>query len=455
MKIKPVDVWVIVAKDGSISSAHCTCMAGNSEVCSHVGAILFAAEYANTMKQSRSCTDVKAAWAVPSLSSNIAVVPVKKMDWGKSSAIYEDRAIPAMSSTDKEKMMKDLEDLGHSSALMRIVEPFASKISEENIKILPSLFNIFREDNVNKSYGELIQTGEAVNLNLSEDEINAIETATRKQNKIENWYIQRAGRITASNFKAVCRTHKRTPSLSLLKIICYPTRVLFSTKATLWGISHEDVAVEKYERKMVKECHSSFIVNKVGLIISKKWPQLGASPDRLVYCECCGGGCLEVKCPYLLHVNNVGTIQEYLEMKNSCLIKDGDRITLHKSHSYYYQVQMQIFVTQLLCCDFVVWSPRIFFKERIFPDHEFWNENNKIALKYHSEVIMPELLGRYFTEKAGTGNIAHHCICNGLDDGRPMIQCDRDDCERGWYHFQCVGLVDIPNMPWFCPECNI
>ncbi|KAK5648187.1 hypothetical protein RI129_003079 [Pyrocoelia pectoralis] len=68
MSEKSLDTWVIVNEDGSIRTAHCTCMAGSSEICSHVGAILYAAEYAAKTKETVSCTDTKATWPVPAIS---------------------------------------------------------------------------------------------------------------------------------------------------------------------------------------------------------------------------------------------------------------------------------------------------------------------------------------------------------------------------------------------------
>ena len=37
-------------------------------------------------------------------------------------------------------------------------------------------------------------------------------------------------------------------------------------------------------------------MSSCGLVLS--YPFLGASPDGLVLCECCGTGALELKCPY-------------------------------------------------------------------------------------------------------------------------------------------------------------
>lgn len=73
----------------------------------------------------------------------------------------------------------------------------------------------------------------------------------------------------------------------------------------LWGIRNEGNDVECYKQHMEAEGHENLNINLVGLLVNVKWPQFGASPDRLVFCECCLRGCLEVKCPYLLEINNI------------------------------------------------------------------------------------------------------------------------------------------------------
>ena len=46
--------------------AHCTCMAGAEEACSHIGALLFTTE-ANTMtKRQHSCRSLLCSWLLPS-----------------------------------------------------------------------------------------------------------------------------------------------------------------------------------------------------------------------------------------------------------------------------------------------------------------------------------------------------------------------------------------------------
>ena len=59
-----------------------------------------------------------------------------------------------------------------------------------------------------------------------------IEEETKQQSKSVIWYQQRAGRITASNFKASIKTSIENPSKSLVTKICDPVSVKFTTQAT-------------------------------------------------------------------------------------------------------------------------------------------------------------------------------------------------------------------------------
>ena len=59
-----------------------------------------------------------------------------------------------------------------------------------------------------------------------------LETETRGQSSKKSWFLHRAGRITASNFKSVVVTNPCMPSQSLIKRICYPEAFKFTTAAT-------------------------------------------------------------------------------------------------------------------------------------------------------------------------------------------------------------------------------
>ncbi|KAJ8976855.1 hypothetical protein NQ317_012979 [Molorchus minor] len=116
--------------------------------------------------------------------------------------------------------------------------------------------------------------------------------------------------------------------------------------------------------------------------------------------------------------------EEFAKKKSTCLVyHNEDEFSLDKNHSYYYQMQLQMFVTNAKYCDF-----------------EFFNECLEKSLDFHKYVIKPELLSKFFTTKCGAEKIETWCICKKPDDVRPMLRCDNEDCKIGWFHFDCIGL---------------
>lgn len=84
MNDKNLKVWIILLSDGAISSAHCTCMAGLGEVCSHSAAILFALNSGHMTKKQESCTDKLSTWPVPKVGKKVIPGKISEMNWGKT-----------------------------------------------------------------------------------------------------------------------------------------------------------------------------------------------------------------------------------------------------------------------------------------------------------------------------------------------------------------------------------
>jgi hypothetical protein len=224
-------VWILCRDDGSVETGHCTCMAGAGKVCSHVGAVLFALEYINTEKTTTSCTDVRALWKIPKVSK-VEYQSLKRMDFGRIIACHKlaHQTIPQIGHEEMVDMLRDIQEGGSSSVLLRVVEPFASTF--ETVK-----------DPVQNLYKELYKKEYEV---LQYDELLQIAT---------------------------------------------------QTKATMWGINHEDNALSAYKEYSIP-FHEGLRVEKVGLWLNPRYPQFGGSSDGMVFCECCGRGCIEVKCPF-------------------------------------------------------------------------------------------------------------------------------------------------------------
>ena len=71
--------WVAAEKCGAIICSHCTCMAGLGGVCSHIAALLFAAEAHNRLKDTSS-TSQPCAWLSPNMQ-NVAYAPISDINF--------------------------------------------------------------------------------------------------------------------------------------------------------------------------------------------------------------------------------------------------------------------------------------------------------------------------------------------------------------------------------------
>ena len=136
---------------------------------------------------------------------------------------------------------------------------------------------------------------------------------------------------------------------SISKNICYSDTFAFTSKQTTYGCKHESQAKEKYFKSTIKD-HSKLEVIDSGLVLNPKWPHIGASPDGIVWCECCGRGALEIKCPYCHQGESIDKAATH--DKKFCLKKIDGSLSLDKTHAYYYQVQTQMFVCDVSYCEF-------------------------------------------------------------------------------------------------------
>lgn len=156
------------------------------------------------------------------------------------------------------------------------------------------LSDLYKKDHLSVGYSGLLQLAKNTEISITSEQIKAVEVKTRHQTESRLWFRMRAGRITASKFKSTCSTDPAAPSKSLIMSVCYPELFQFSTAATKWGCQHEKLALEIYSETRKRD-HQGLKLSTCGLFISADYPFLGASPDGLVECKCCGQGTCEVK----------------------------------------------------------------------------------------------------------------------------------------------------------------
>ena len=84
---------------------------------------------------------------------------------------------------------------------------------------------------------------------------------------------------------------------SLVKTICYPESTRFYSKACDYILTCEADALHMHKDSM-QATHDFFELKKCGLVLDSENPFIGASPDGIISCSCCGEGVVEVKCPF-------------------------------------------------------------------------------------------------------------------------------------------------------------
>ena len=487
---KPLKPWVAVEKCGTIICAHCTCMAGLGEACSHIAALLFAAETHTKILQDTSCTSRPCSWLSPNMA-NVHFAPIAEIDFSspivKRKKMMEvdkvsqrkslDPSVPSPTEDELKILYDNLSKSKTKPAILSIVSGYAHMYEIDHSVLSLPLSSLFNSTCLNMSYIDLLAKSETVfeSLAISEEQCKNIEVSTRAQANCKLWFHFRAGRITASKFKAACHTDFTQPSQSLIKSICYPNSGKFTSKATQWGCEHEKMARKEYMEKIQFD-HTNFTIKDVGLVIDHHYPFLGASPDGYIECLCCGPGVIEIKCPFSCRNKS---ISEATVGTSFCLETGPDDKYITKPlHSYHYQVQLQMKLCHVLYCDFVIWLKDELTVLRINLDENFVAKAIRNATIFYKYGVLPELVGKWYTktasmstqstmdseqvqlqvvlnEESPKSNNRKWCYCNE-DESGDMIACDNDQCVIQWFHLTCLRISKehIPTGKWYCPDCR-
>ena len=135
--------------------------------------------------------------------------------------------------------------------------------------------------------------------------------------------------------------------------------------------------------------HKSASITQSGLFIDHDHPFLGASPDGIVSCKCCGNGLLEIKCSFT-HQNK--TPYEVCEDNHYHVYADeNNEMRLKTSSSWYIQIQAQLGVCKRKWCDFVLFTKKGHAVDRIMFDNELYREIIQKSRKFFERYIMNSL----------------------------------------------------------------
>ncbi|XP_045180321.2 uncharacterized protein LOC123539668 [Mercenaria mercenaria] len=465
--------WVAVSNNGQISAAHCNCMAGLAESCSHIAAVLFKVEAAVRLGYTKTaCTDELCKWN-QDFVKKVTPEPISKINFFTEKAINKakhrnkKRKIIHQQATEEEKQnfLSSLKNLKNKPVVLSCFSGYSddfhwSKKPKRDPKLPLPLTSLYKEENLLLQPAELGQKCENFlnDMKLTDEEINFVNITTAGQSSNMVWHEQRTGRITSSTVHAIIRTDPNNPSKCAVDQICNPRKTPLQTEAIKWGNEHEESGLKSYRQVLnfSNQGHVNINMKNEGFQISKERPYLGASADSIMSCDCHGKRIVEVKCPFSAKDKD---LQAFLTNAD-CYIQNNK---LKRTHKYFSQVQLQMYVYNVEVCDFVVWAPKFVFVTHVQRDDEFITEMlEKCDLMYLS-CILPELLTRkqshgnsktYECEKDAEQPSKLYCLCQKPEDDQKYVGCDNPDCSVQWFHLHCLKLKREPKGFWLCPRCK-
>lgn len=241
-------------------------------------------------------------------------------------------------------------------------------------------------DEVNQFYEEL---AELINPDRQPYEV----PNTEMQHLSHKWQEIRELLFTASIAKQVASLSSPEAKMNFLRRKLYD--VVKVTKAMQYGIDNEDKARAKYMKKKEEE-DAGVMFNRSGLWVDQDYPFLGCTPDDIVIPS--GNQprhLVEYKCLYVVRSIHPKDFHKHLDAGRKSRFPLGiknNKLYLKRTHSHFYQVQMQMGITQTTLCDYVVWSRKGTVIVKVHFDADFWASLKKVLIFRHRNLFAVEYI---------------------------------------------------------------
>ena len=347
----------------NIKSTECECPRGEFK-CSHAAAMFIYGIH------NLSRTDVECQWrrkktvATVQAASQMFPLPENKKDYSPLSR--------APRNEDREWLYRQLRQYGKFTGVCWLLSREPEPAAQLPLKTIEEI--IFSEGFL----GEQTSLGQLEyfirNVKVGQDIIKEVSALTTGQRDNPAWHLARKGRLTASNFGAVLKAKRVTQALTTRLLGDYD---LSRVRAIAWGVDNEEMAIKAFTAS------TGLVPVQTGVWLHESGV-LGASPDGLVGDD----AVLECKCPYT-HRNE--TIAEAVKHKDFYLESKNGHYALKTSHSYWDQVQGQLFLAQREYCYFTVWTTRDTVVLKIQRD-ESWKPNIAILTDFYFHKLFPKIV---------------------------------------------------------------
>ena len=469
---KPRNVWVLCSKSGEVICANCTCTAGFGECCNHVVAILYKVEYANSHGLiDPACTAVACAWN-KSTEREVEPQKVKDLVLKKHDSLNRTKKhlVQSEYKTNFDVRPKELRGMEHERleefySKLRAVRPTAVALAciqpPFDFACPPSMTEIADKILIEHTgQSEQFLIGALMDaMSFNEPQLKELEKSTRAQAGSALWKQQRIGCITGTKIRDVStktaklvRVGKNTrPKVSPLLARLFRNFDIGSLPAVKYGREHEEDARRAFCEAVAKK-HRNGKVLESGLVASRTFPFVRATPDNVFTCTCCEENRVpvEYKCPYKIRSK---TVQDGAMELDFLEVGPQGQISLKKAHKYYSQVTTQIALVGAQFGYFVVWTPiGEAFVQQVAFDKEHWAELERNAVVFFKTHVSRVLLKQRDICYCPTCDKVC-CEPEELEENEVAeysVQCSQCDL---WYHWHCVNLKRNPKNDWICEGC--
>ena len=159
----PLQPWVLVRCSGAVLVAHCTCMAGLAETCSHVGAILHWVETAVRVHDDTPCTSKENKWLMPTPTQSIPYRQLSEIDFSAPkrqkvmspsvpSNSVSVQSVKPPSETEKEGFFQEIaKEEGKKPLILSVLQPYCEKFVQSIDHLPKLLYGIFKPQHLKKT----------------------------------------------------------------------------------------------------------------------------------------------------------------------------------------------------------------------------------------------------------------------------------------------------------------
>ena len=177
-------------RSGEVCCAHCTCMAGLGEACTHVAAVRFYLETAVRITRQPTCTQQECQWLIPAFHKHIPYLRIKDIDFSPNSKKNKidhstnspitssaPSRIPAQqnvippNSTELKSFFEKLSQYETKPAVLSVVPHFSGQhIPKARSGTFPSpLQSLYNSKYLTLNYTELLLACDSIDINISSD----------------------------------------------------------------------------------------------------------------------------------------------------------------------------------------------------------------------------------------------------------------------------------------------